>query len=897
MPLDPQLADALRRGATVLAASPRAARALQLQYADTERAAGLEAWPAPAIADWDSWLRELWQEYAIAHPEAPMLLTPLQERSVWERVQREDDVVVLAPEAMAALAMEAWERLSVYNAHTVRNQSWSVGSEPTDAERFRRWAAAFERVCAQNNWISFSQIAPVLAADRGLALPAGIWLVGFDRVNPQQREFLSMLADCGTTVHTFALPPQDPSRRWIAAADARGEIFACATWAREILAENPGARIGVIVPAADELRGPIERIFRLILMPASEDIRPPAARMPWEFSLGHPLADVPVIRAALLMLRWIAQPLMPPDISWLLLSGFVSATVTQSQQVARFDADLRDGRWLLPERPLADCVARLAERRDLRALHRDLEALLHTAAASHVLDQERLPSAWTDLMHLLLERAAWPGERAPDSVRFQTLQRWQRLLDDLALLDFDGARCSFYEFLTRLERHAAETIFAPESHDAPVQIMGPFESSGQQFDALWFLGADDTNWPRCGRMHPLLPPAIQRQFAMPHYTPEDDWNLAHAVTVRLLASAPRIVFSYALHAQDAELRPSPLIAGLFPADAQPETAAAAPLAHSPHRLDAIPDESGAFPWPTARNAGGSDVLRRQSACPFQAFAVKRLAAEPLDEAEWGLDPMEKGKLLHAILERLFTRSLRSHADLVTAVDTNRLGALLEEAIDANLAEFSTTDSWQRSYLAAEKRRLVARLSDWLAYEAQRHPFTVEECEQKLPDVHIGSLRLKLRADRIDRLADGSRLIIDYKTGSASAAKWDSERPDEPQLPLYAAYGNVEELSGVVLAEIHAGKSKFDGRMRDAKGQLLPRLGASTALVRDPYTDAMRDEWARVLRGLAERFLAGEADVDPRDEKVCDQCCLHGLCRVVERNRNAAGDSEEEDGDD
>jgi ATP-dependent helicase/nuclease subunit B len=891
MPLAPHLSDALRRGATIIAASPRAARALQLQYADTERAAGHQVWAAPSILDWDSWVRELWRDYAFAHPDAPMLLSPLQERAVWTRQQRDDAALVVSPPSMAILASEAWQRLSDYDAHAARRQSWAANEDLTDAERFRHWAAAFESECARHDWISFSQLAPLLAAAENIALPPEICLVGFDRTTPAQRALLSALAGRGLILNEFVPPSQSAGRTWISAADAQAEISACAAWARDLLIANPAARIGVIVPAIAGQRGPIDRIFRRTLMPASEDIRQPSAAIPWEFSLGHALADIPAIRAALLVLRWVATPLPASEVSWLLLSGFISTTVTNAPAAVRHDAAQRRAEFLRPDRSLSNYTAGLASNRDLHGLHRDLSAFLQTVAANRILDQPRQPSAWSDLIPLLLDRAAWPGERTPDSVQFQALQRWQRLLDDLALLDFDGTVSSFSDFLDQLDHHAAETIFAPESRDAPMQIMGPFESSGQQFDALWFLGADDANWPRRGRFHPLLPPSIQRQYAMPHSTPEDDWNLAHAVTARLLTSAPHMVFSYAQRDKDVELRPSTLIAGLFPRETKPEPASSAGIQEplNSASLEPIPDDSGTLPWPRERNAGGADVLRRQSACPFQAFAVKRLAAEPLDAVDWGLGPAEKGKVLHAILEHLFSRSFPTHAELVTVIATNQLGPALDAAIDTVLAEYRSPDPWQQSYLAAEKRRLQARLQEWLDCEAKRHPFAVEACEQRLPDVHVGGLRMKLRADRIDRLDDDTRLLIDYKSGEVSAADWRGERPDEPQLPLYAAFGNVQNLSGVVFAKIRAGKTGFDGRVRDARAQLRPDLSATSRLVTDPYTEAMRDGWARVLENLADQFLAGEASVDPREPKVCEQCDLHGLCRIAELALANSGD--------
>ncbi|HEY6446516.1 MAG TPA: PD-(D/E)XK nuclease family protein [Acidobacteriaceae bacterium] len=894
MSLATQLADALRRGATIIAASARTARVLQRLCAEDQRAAGREVWPAPPILDWDAWLRELWRDYAFITPDAPVLLTSLQEQVLWTVVQREDADLVLSPHAMAAQAMEAWELLSDYRAHGARASVW----EATDAERFRQWAARFEHACERNGWISASRLAAPLAGSADIALPAEVCLAGFDRVTPAQRAFLGAMADRGVVLSELELQLQIPARRWIMARDVREEISACAVWARDLLLENPAVRIGIIVPSVAGLRGTIDRVFRSLLMPTSEDIRTPAASMPWEFSLGQPLADVPAIRAALLQLRWIAETLPEEEISWLLLSGFVSDTATNSAATARYDA-MRRRRGtahvsLLPQRSLAEFADSLAARSDRSALGHDLTALLQATAANHILDQPRQPSAWADLVHHLLDRAAWPGRRAPESVLFQALQRWQRLLDDLALLDFDGRRYSYNEFLGLLGSHARETIFAPESRDAPIQITGPFESSGQEFDALWFLSADDSRWPQRGRLHPLLPPGIQRQFGMPHSTPEHDWNLAHRVTTRLLASAPRVVFSFARHEIDVELRPSPLAASLFPGDALPESANTLRFAGEPANLESIP-EAAPLPWPQERNAGGADVLRRQSACPFQAFAVKRLAAEPMEAVEWGFDPAEKGNILHQVLQ-LFFRAVRTRDDLVAAITANRLDAELAIHIDAVLDPYGSSDPWQQSYVDAEKRRLRARLTEWLAIEAQRHPFRVEAREDPRNDVHVGALRLNLRADRIDVLADGSRLLIDYKTGEASPASWRSDRPDEPQLLLYAAYGNVADLSGVVFAKIRAGKTGFDGRMRDARGQLCANIGTRSGLVTEPYSEKMRDDWAAVLVRLAEQFLAGDAAVDPREPAVCKQCDLHSLCRIAELNRAASADDTGEDAD-
>jgi len=916
MHLPAPIADALRRGAAIVAASPRTARALQLRFAESQRASGVRVWASPLILDWDSWLRDLYRDYAFSAANAPVLLSPLQEEALWTRAQGEDAARVLAPEALAGLAAEAWSLLSAYDAHPARRQSW----EQADAERFRHWAAEFERECARNRWLSTSQLASFLKTEiADLALPPEVLLVGFDRIPPAHRGFLEALEGGGGRVGEYQpephFAPDLAARSWVAAPDQRAEIDACAVWARDLLLARPDARIAVLVPGLTALRNPIDRAFRRTLMPSSEDLRRPVGAMPWEFSLGQPLADVPVVRAALLLLRWAAAPLREEEISWLMLSGFVADTATHSLALARYDARQRrsDLGVLTPERPLASYRAALTGATGLRGLWTALGAVQQAAGANRLLDTQRDPSALAEFAHRLLDTAGWPGERSADSVQYQALQRWQRLLDEVSVLDFDGTRLGYSDFVTLLERAARETIFSPESHDAPVQIMGPFESSGQQFDAIWFLSTGEASWPQHGRFHPLLPSALQKQFAMPHSTPADDWNLAERVTTRLLASAATIVFSYAERDKEAELRPSPLIAGLFPGRQRSEPAAGFPSAGNPFRTELIPDESS-LPWPVEQNAGGAGVLKAQAACPFQAFARRRLGAEPLDIAAKGLTPSDKGRLLHEVLQSLFGgRSpevsgdgpalpvLRTRDEIVTASATKLLPGILDGHIDEIFRihfDGTSGDLWQRAYLAAERRRLQARLTEWLACEAGRQPFTVEDCERRLPDVHVGELRLNLRADRVDLLPDGSRLLLDYKTGNnISTAAWKGDRPDDPQLPLYAAYGNVENLSGVLFAKIRAGETGFEGRVRDARAQLSADFGAKQVIVTDPYSDAMRDGWARALENLALEFLQGVATVTPREPQVCKYCALPALCRKAELELVSVGVDDEEEGSD
>ena len=88
--------------------------------------------------------------------------------------------------------------------------------------------------------------------------------------------------------------------------------------------------------------------------------------------------------------------------------------------------------------------------------------------------------------------------------------------------------------------------------------------------------------------------------------------------------------------------------------------------------------------------------------------------------------------------------------------------------------------------SSKATRLIRLVTEWLLYESARVPFTVVETELET-EVSIDGLELDLRLDRIDRLNDGSLLVIDYKSGDVSPKLWDLPRPDDVQLPLYAGF--------------------------------------------------------------------------------------------------------------
>ena len=192
-----------------------------------------------------------------------------------------------------------------------------------------------------------------------------------------------------------------------------------------------------------------------------------------------------------------------------------------------------------------------------------------------------------------------------------------------------------------------------------------------------------------------------------------------------------------------------------------------------------------------------------------------------------------------------------------------------------------TSAFQNRFLALERARLVALVQEWLNVERGRDSFDVLASEEDRV-VSVGGLDLKLRLDRVDRLAGGARLLIDYKTGDSEVAMWMGERPDEPQLPLYTLAQTVA-ADAVAFAHVWRWDCSFVGLA--AQGGVadgVTELGRSRYAPDYADWSALLSAWRSTLERLAVAFRSGVAPVDPKKRSItCRNCDLHTLCRVSE----------------
>jgi hypothetical protein len=140
------------------------------------------------------------------------------------------------------------------------------------------------------------------------------------------------------------------------------------------------------------------------------------------------------------------------------------------------------------------------------------------------------------------------------------------------------------------------------------------------------------------------------------------------------------------------------------------------------------------------------------------------------------------------------------------------------------------------------------------------------------------------------------LVIDYKTGDVSPKSWELPRPDDVQLPLYAGFalGDDDLLGGLIFAKVRLGKHEFAGCVGAPSGTLFSGLKNSAALTKNALQAEQLDSWKEAIEQLARDFVAGRAEVDPREyPETCERCGLQTLCRIQE-NRITLGEDGSDD---
>ena len=329
----------------ILCSTARLARSLKSAHARAQRLAGLKIWQPLQALTLTQWLGSMTQRTmlsgAVPAQDIPHLtLNGMTERLLWEQVitkatsgqQQLFDISGVAQSAMDANAlMQAWGVRFPDELHT------------DETRQFLRWRAAFRALCQQYDALEETRMLELqITLVQHAQLPPQIHLAGFDRISPQEQTLFDALAQrsklqywqSGLETPAFAVQKEFD--------EAEAECRAAVHWAQQKLNADPTAKLAIVVPELANLRPTLQAMLDDVLHP--ESLHPAHAEIPrvYDFSLGQPLAETPVIATALALLRLsCSQRITQQETGVLLRDVYWSAGIAEADARARVDAALR----------------------------------------------------------------------------------------------------------------------------------------------------------------------------------------------------------------------------------------------------------------------------------------------------------------------------------------------------------------------------------------------------------------------------------------------------------------------------------------------------------------------------------------------------------------------------
>ena len=514
-------------------------------------------------------------------------------------------------------------------------------------------------------------------------------------------------------------------------------------------------------------------------------------------SAGQQLADTPVGAFLRLAAICIAEDLAPVSLLALLKHPLAAA----GQAVGDFRAQVRRLELLVLRGPrpaagfdgLRGALADNEVGQDLSDWLTGLEnsarnltdlmtasdpVAVHDLVAAHIAFAEDL-AASADLSGA---RRLWAGDDGEAAAAFLAeLQDATATFPDIHGADYPA----FLEVLMSGRPVRPRFGLHPRLH-----IWGLLEARLQQADLLCLGGLNEGTWPADLNADPWMSRPMRTAFGLP--PPErrvglsaHDFAQAFCAGDILLTRADRVDGTPTVPARWL-LRMNNALVGADGED-RPDWLAGASQGEDWLGWQAALDEPATV-HPVAAPAPAPPVAARPRRIsvtqvetwmrdPYAIYARHILRLRPLDPIDADPGAADRGTIIHSALDDF----LQTHPD---AFPANALAALIangEAAFGDALSRPGVWAFWWPRFL---------RIADWFIDNERIYRTSVDTNHTEVSgslmlDAPAGPFELVAKADRVDRLTDGSLSIIDYKTGGLPTAK-DISLGFAPQLPLEAA---------------------------------------------------------------------------------------------------------------
>lgn len=864
------------------------------QYATCQLELAKSVWLSPNIAVWSTFVKTLWLHNRPA-ASTSQLLSAAQSDLLWTKIieqsARQDQSLVLLNVPQTVRAVRAsWQKLHDWCI----DESRLADEFAVDHQQLLLWFEEYRQVLASRKLVDPAQI-PKLLLDSGFDTDfKHFYWFSYDLIT-QAQQSLSEAFELRDVSVNYIRPQAKAnciSRQIF--NDEHSEISSVFYCARQRLEANPSEKIAIIIPDLQHRYRQVEDIARDVFYPNWSPLELSENGSAYRFSLGRRLIDLAPLSTLLGLIDLLKGAVKVSDFALMLRSVYIGDAMADSNIEKKISANAKQV-----------ILTILAESRLHRLSLSKLVALYEqsTHKAPEVSDfLQRVLKAQSDLRQQLAEAknthgfaslsfsnwlvifddwlALWGwsaavSELQPSSHEYQLQQRWNSVKQELIGLSLLQKTLGFSRMIDLLKTLLRETVFLPKASSTAIIISGTLEAIGREVDCMFVTGMHQ-DFPKPGSLDAFIPKQILAEHQHPHASVDRDFEYQKGVIQNLVACANEYSLSYAkVSAAEADIERSASSLfdqyewqlSEFEKESRPKT-----------KMQRYEDVKGPVLEQYENLKGGAKIFENQSNCAFRAFAAHRLGLRSEQETEFGLDALDRGNIIHYLLETLWGElksqenlARQSEAQLTTIIKRH-----IDQAVSTNPHNLSDE---KQNLLLHERDRLISLLNEWMGLELMRpRAFKVIERELK-GQSELGGVPFRYIIDRVDELADGRRVVIDYKTGEASRSDWMGDRIKSPQLPLYAlsvaAPQDIQAIAGISFAKVKRWKPSYEELAQD---DIFHASDGHTRKRAEVWQQESKS-WQSRFEVLAQSFVSGDAVVNPSDANTCAYCEFDALCRV------------------
>jgi len=899
----------LDKSSAILVPTRSLANTLNEQVAASYIEQGRTVWEAPNILIWRDYIKQLWslnKSQFNQHLGAKHLISSQQSLLLWtqiiERSRRQEQALTLLNVQQTARAVQrSW----------VLMHDWRIDIElieqdhDADSAQFVSWLKAYQSLLNQRALLDEPLLLGALS-DQSIALDfpyRTLTFYAFDLINASQK---AINQSAKKQVHIKHVSPieRDGQRSFHAHKDGKSELIACFKAARKLIEDHADCTINIVIHDLQDRQSQVHQLAHQVFYPSVSPLQIQQQNTVFRYSLGQRLTKWAAIDTALGVINLLKDRITSTELSFLLRNQFLGLCAEHRQQCRVFD------RWLNRQRmrniklsqlpnlyqQCCDALDQYGQTSKVDAFQQALDSLVQQQQAlTEKLNQTKQNNQfaalnftdWVNVFNDWLLAWGWSCKTIGNelnTVQHQLLKCWESLLQEFAALAAVQRRIGLSRAIDLLTQMARDAMFIPKAAASPILISSVLEAIGRPADYCFVLGMHDS-FPPAPKNDAFIPQRLLANAGHPDMSADSSFVQAQTVMNNLLNSMGDTIVSYATQSeQDREITQQ--CSPMFRHQQFIHQSTAATQTQTPTDfMERYQDRQGPAWQSSIRASGGSKVFENQSHCPFKAFVTHQLTFDVEQEAEFGLDFLDRGNVVHLLLDRIWAR-LQTQQKL-KQIEPSALTALIHQVIDQTLVdtELGLSEDKQR-LLSFERPRLVILLREWLSFEAKRpEPFMVIEREEKRQG-ELGGIEFSYIIDRLDMTDDGRTFIIDYKTGSVNKKDWVGKPLKSPQMPLYAvalSKAKNKSVSGIAYANVRQHEHQYI-ELSDAG---VFRKANKRTLDDEIQWQQNKEQWENLFAELASDFLAGNADVAPIDERICEYCDLQSVCRISQLKKQAS----------